>query len=54
MHVCFQLINIYIQASRGTIAASILLGFPLTFEGFRGAFLEMLNKPVCVCVCVCL
>jgi len=28
-------------ASRGAIAASILLGFPITFEGFRGAFLEL-------------
>eukprot|EP00802_Teleaulax_amphioxeia_P009024 Tamp_09039.p1 GENE.Tamp_09039~~Tamp_09039.p1 ORF type:complete len:503 (+),score=69.24 Tamp_09039:91-1509(+) len=31
-------------ASRGAIAASILLGFPITFEGFRTAFLELINN----------
>jgi hypothetical protein len=35
---------IYISASRGAIAASILLGYPITFEGFRGAFLELIKN----------
>lgn len=36
--------DVLATASRGAIAASILLGFPITFEGFRGAFLELINN----------
>ncbi len=36
--------HMYISASRGAIAASILLGYPITFEGFRGAFLELIKN----------
>lgn len=31
--------------SRGAIASSILLGYPLTFEGFRSAALELFRAP---------
>lgn len=36
--------DVLATASRGAIAASILLGFPITFEGFRGAFLELIGN----------